>query len=223
MKPGYPLNINLKNDNLLFYLTNLILWRVGMMLAKKRLVQRQFVKRVGNAWFNKDINQMSSVWRECLWDMQKTKSIFSRLGNIMVKDSCKIFLILIFTSSLLGLMKIPASAASNPFWKVGRAKVEVQKDAPGQDILSLKLSLRNEGKPGSTPVKIMGRWGGSGQTQQGEFTQLGLYTQQVALKQTVILMISLESLGAVPQGVNSLELLVITGSDETDRQLIGLP
>ncbi len=193
------------------------------MLAQERLVQRRFVKRVSNSWFNKDINQMSSVWRVCLWKMQKTKGIFWRLGNIIVKDSCKIFLILIFTSSMISLMKMPASAASNPFWKVGRAKIEVQKDDSGQDILYLKLSLRNEGKSGSTPVKIMGRWGDSGQTQQEGFTQLGRYTQQVALKQTVILVISLESLAALPQGINLLELLVITGSDETDRQLIEVP
>lgn len=144
----------------------------------------------------------------------------------------------------------------------------------------LKLSLRNEGKPGHALVRILGRWevregrgkqgeqeqpreqgrwdrlgqpgqpggwGSPGETPKPErpglpwetqsppekkedqapelrsFTQLGSYTREVALKQTAILDVSLQPLGPPPSGRPALELVILTGSQETDRQVIRSP
>ncbi len=115
------------------------------------------------------------------------------------------------------------AGASDAVWKVGRAKIEVQADSGGQK-LHLRLSLRNEGKPGKVSLEIKGRWGKSGENPKPtDFKKLGVYTQEVALKQTAILMISLESLGSEPKDKPPLELVLLTGSKETDRQSIPLP
>ncbi len=150
--------------------------------------------------------------------------MFMRITSSAWETTRKLSSILLMALLLTGFMETASAGPLEPSWKVGRAKIELQKDNGGQRRLYLKLSLRNEGDPGNIPVEILGRWGKSIQHQKEEdFTQLGRYTRQVALKQTAILVISLESLGPVPRGKPPFELVVITGSRVTDRQVVHLP
>ena len=101
--------------------------------------------------------------------------------------------------------------ASDSNWKAGRAKIE----ASG-DVLTLRLSLRNEGKAGRDSLVILGRWKDSG----SKYKSLGDFTKEVALKQTAILMIPLKSLGSAS---SPLEITLKTGTQETDHKTIPLP
>lgn len=119
---------------------------------------------------------------------------------------------------LIGWIGTVTAAPREPFWKVGRAVIQL--DAQGQKELRLKLSLRNEGKPGKTPVQILGKW----KKMKGkEFTLLSKLTKEVELKQTAIVVISLEPLEPIPPGRPPLELIIKTGSRETDQKVIRLP
>ena len=128
----------------------------------------------------------------------------------------------------------PANAAS-PAWKIGRAVIETRMagpgqpspavpgqpaPAPGQRLLVVKLSLRNEGAPGNVPVRIFGRWLVQPLL---AFTPLGSFAQEVAFKQVAILEFPLTPLRFVPPGKVPLELSVMTGAVETDRQPIRMP
>ncbi len=119
---------------------------------------------------------------------------------------------------LMGLIGPVAAAPPEPYWKVGRAII--QQDRTGSDGLFLKLSLRNEGKPGKASVEILGRWKGG---RRDNFVLLERLTKEVALKQTAVVVIALEPLKPVPPGTPSLELLVMTGSRETDQKVVRLP
>ena len=90
---------------------------------------------------------------------------------------------------------------------------------PGQ-IIGANGSLRNEGKPGKTPVKILGGWK---RKKDKEFTLLSKLTKEIELKQTAVVIIPLEPLGPVPSGKPSLELLVMAGSRETDQTTVHMP
>jgi hypothetical protein len=117
------------------------------------------------------------------------------------------------------------TADTTPVWKVERAVVErlspatIQPRLAAERMFILKLSLRNEGAPGTLPVKIFGRW----VTQPPQpFTLLGTYTQEVAFKQTAILELQLFPL-LVPPARALGELYIMTGDQETDRQQIQVP
>lgn len=115
----------------------------------------------------------------------------------------------------------PVSAAS-PVWKVGRAVIEVRQPSPaspGQSALVVKLSLRNAGVPGNVPVQIFGRWGVQ---PPPALTLLASFGQEVAFKQTAILEVPLTPLRGIPPGRPPLELAVMTGPQETDRQWINM-
>lgn len=150
------------------------------------------------------------------------------------------------------LAESTAAAPPGPFWKVGRVVVQSQKSLGKERELIVKLSLRNSGRPGSVPVKILGRWKGRTENrgklgksrprksprlgttgkkggkkldldELENLTQLGRFGKEIALKKTAILNISLKPLGSLPKGRQSLELLVITGKRVTDRKTVRLP
>jgi hypothetical protein len=125
---------------------------------------------------------------------------------------------LLIGALLIGLIGTVAAAPREPFWKIGRAVI--QYDAKGQKELLLRLSLRNEGNPGKTPVQILGRWK---QGRESKFILLVRLTTEVELKQTAIGVVSLKPLEPVPLGRPSLELLVVTGTRETDQTIVPLP
>lgn len=156
-----------------------------------------------------------------------------------------------------------------PEWKIGRAVIETAARGAMNQELNVKLSLRNEGRPGQVPVQILGRWrraeAGSreaiptpspapaapaerwgagapstpGAIPWGEmsgaappaphrnahegFRTLGNYVREVALKQTAILDIPLRALGPAPPATTGLELVVLTGTRETDRHALRWP
>lgn len=114
-----------------------------------------------------------------------------------------------------------AVAASSPAWTIGRAVIQPAKEARRDQGLGLavKVSLRNEGKPGEARVQILGRW----KPGQDDLTPLRRLKKEVALKQTAIVVISLEPLEGVPPGKPSVELVVMTDARETDRKTIRLP
>jgi hypothetical protein len=126
--------------------------------------------------------------------------------------------ILLIGLLLIGLMGPASAAPREPYWKIGRAVI--QYDAKGQKELLLRLSLRNEGNPGKTPVQILGRWK---QGRDSKFTLLVRLTTEVELKQTAIGVVSLKPLNPLPPGRPSLELLVVTGTRETDQTIVPLP
>lgn len=113
----------------------------------------------------------------------------------------------------------PAAAASGPQWTIGRAMIQPAEDGRGNRTLTVKLSLRNEGKAAGARVQILGRW----KPGQNELTPLRRLKEEVALKQTAIVMVSLEPLGKAPPGGPLLELVVKTDARETDRQTVRLP
>ncbi len=119
---------------------------------------------------------------------------------------------------LIGWMGTVAAAPREPFWKIGRAII--QYDVRGQKELLLKLSLRNEGNPGKAPVQILGRWK---QGRDSKFTLLVRLTTEVELKQTAIGVVSLKPLEPVPPGRPFLELLVMTGTRQTDQTTVPVP
>jgi hypothetical protein len=125
-------------------------------------------------------------------------------------------IIILIGALVIGLIGTVIAAPREPSWKVGRAVIQNDE----RKDLSLKLSLRNEGKPGKTPVKILGRWKGK---QNKEFTLLSQLTKEIELKQTAVVIIALELLKPIPPGTPSLELLVMTGSRETDQKVVRLP
>ena len=117
----------------------------------------------------------------------------------------------LFTSSAL---------AEGSSWKVGRAVISGGGAGSG---LSLKVSLRNVGNPSSDQVRVLGRWTRSKPGKKsiqgndlGSFTQLGHFTLEVQMKQTAILGMRLDSLGAIPAGIRAVELAIITGKGITD-------
>jgi hypothetical protein len=112
----------------------------------------------------------------------------------------------------------PAGAASGPEWTIGRAVIQAVKEQREQG-LAVKLSLRNEGRPGDARVQILGRW----KPGPDELTPLRRLKEEVALKQTAIVVISLDPLEEVPPGTPSLELVVKTDARETDRKTVQLP
>lgn len=132
-------------------------------------------------------------------------------------------IIWVMTFFLMAFCGTANAENASPVWKVGRAKIEAKNDDAGQERLLLRLSLRNDGKPGKAPLEIKGRWSAKDNSKPEGLKKLGTYTREVALKQTAILVISLEPLGGVPQKNISLELVILTGSQETDRQDIPLP
>lgn len=113
----------------------------------------------------------------------------------------------------------PAVAASGPVWTIGRAVVQPAKEGSKGHGLVVKLSLRNEGKPGEGRVQILGRW----KPGPEDLTPLRRLKKEVALKQTAIVVISLEPLEDLPPGKPSVELVVMTDARETDRKTIRLP
>jgi len=119
---------------------------------------------------------------------------------------------------LIGLMGPVSAAPPEPYWKIGRAVI--QYDAKGQKELLLRLSLRNEGNPGKTPVQILGRWK---QGRESKFILLVRLTTEVELKQTAIGVVSLKPIEPLPPGRPSLELLVMTGTQQTDQTLVPVP
>ncbi len=105
-----------------------------------------------------------------------------------------------------------------------RAREDRGKKKTGGQNLILRLSLRNEGEPGKAHLKIKGKWATvEGNKKPDNLKNLGSYTREVALKQTAILVISLEPLGSMTHGATALFLLVKTGPKETDRKVIALP
>ncbi len=114
--------------------------------------------------------------------------------------------------------------AQGSSWKVGRGVISGSRAESG---LSLKISLRNTGAPSTDTVSIMGRWS---QSQPGKksiagselasFVELGYFTREVEMKQTVILEIKLAPLGLRPAQKKNLEIAVITGSEITDGAVI---
>ena len=119
---------------------------------------------------------------------------------------------------LIGFVATIAAAPREPYWKIGRAVI--QYDAKGQKELLLRLSLRNEGNPGKTPVQILGRWK---QGRESKFILLVRLTTEVELKQTAIGVVSLKPIEPLPPGRPSLELLVMTGTQQTDQTLVPVP
>jgi len=114
----------------------------------------------------------------------------------------------------------PAVAASGPSWTIGRAVIQPAKEEGSKGHgLVVKLSLRNEGKPGEGRVQILGRW----KPGPDDLTPLRRLKEEVALKQTAIVVISLDPLDGVPPGKPSLELVVKTDARETDRKTVRLP
>jgi hypothetical protein len=140
-------------------------------------------------------------------------------------------------------------ASVTPVWKIGRAVVERvpgplppgwqqpepgapgqpplvpgqpsapgQPPAPGQGIPVVKLSLRNEGAPGNVQVQIRGR--PVAQPPQA-FRLLGTFAKEVAFKQTAIVQVLL-LFPSGPPG-QQVELAVMTGHQETDRQVVRVP
>jgi len=129
------------------------------------------------------------------------------MRQFLFRNSLFLFLV---TVLLYGTSLVEASDSA---WKAGRAKIE----ASG-DVLTLRLSLRNEGKAGRESLEILGRWKNTG----ADYKKLGSYTKEVALKQTAILMVPLKALGTAPAG-SALEITLKTGSKDTDHQVIPLP
>lgn len=125
------------------------------------------------------------------------------------------FSFLVVAAGIVG----PAVAASGPAWTIGRAVVQPAKEASKKGGLMVKLSLRNEGKSGAGRVQILGRW----MPGEDDLTLLGRLKEEVALKQTAIVVISLDPLDGVPPGKPSLELVVKTDARETDRKTVRLP
>jgi hypothetical protein len=113
----------------------------------------------------------------------------------------------------------PVVAASGPAWTIGRAVIQPAKEGSKAHGLVVKLSLRNEGKPGEGRVQILGRW----KPGKDDLTPLRRLKEEVALKQTAIVVISLDPLEEVPPGRPSLELVVKTDARETDRKTVRLP
>lgn len=126
---------------------------------------------------------------------------------------------------LMGFLGSAAAGPAEPLWKVGRAKVVLQEDTGGSVTWHLRVSLRNEGRPGKAPVRILGRWAGSRRPPgiETDFVELGRYSQEVALKQTAILALSLRPLGPVPKGNPPLEVVVLTGKQKTDQKQVPMP
>ena len=125
------------------------------------------------------------------------------------------FSFLVMVAGVVG----PAVAASGPSWTIGRAVIQPAKEGSTGRGLVVKLSLRNEGKPGDGRVQILGRW----KPGQDDLTPLRRLKDEVALKQTAIVVISLDPLDEVPPGKPSLELVVKTDARETDRKTVRLP
>lgn len=126
-----------------------------------------------------------------------------------------------------GFAGMMAVGIASPLWKIGRAVIEwraplPRQAPPGLKIPVLKLSLRNEGGAGTHPVQIFGRWALQPAPPQHPFTLLGSYNQEVAWKQTAILEIPLTPLRGVPSARPPLEVVVMTGQQETDRKWIKL-
>lgn len=141
---------------------------------------------------------------------QRGSTVCRSISKFALHLSC-----LVFAAGIVG----PAVAASDPVWTIGRAVIQPAKEARREPGLAVKLSLRNEGKPGEARVQILGRW----KPGQNELTPLRRLKEEVALKQTAIVVISLEPLEEVPPGNPSLELVVKTDARETDRKTVRLP
>ncbi len=141
----------------------------------------------------------------------------SQAGFQAMFSHCKIVLILGVLT--LGFGGSTLAASSESFWIMGRALILNQ---PGHEALTLKLSLRNEGKPDERPIQVFCRWRTRGQSRDHvEMVRLGHFRQEVLHKETSILTLSLKPLGAQPSdGLFFLEVLVMTGDRETDRQLV---
>lgn len=122
----------------------------------------------------------------------------------------------------LALASFAAASGSGSAWTVGRAVIEPMPGSPGPMQWVVKLSLRNEGRPDRTRVKIFGRWVRSGLQGNQGFIPLGILNNEVALKQTAIVVLSLRPLGPEPPGTTALEMLVRTGNVETGHQIVPL-
>lgn len=137
----------------------------------------------------------------------------------------------LLTGYLLLVTMVPMPAHANqPMWKIGRVTVQPEQAHANvealphkQPSLMVKLSLRNEGRPGNATVEIWGRWDTGGQRLKGKLMPLRRLTGEVALKQTAIVMVSLETLMPPPPGKPPLELVVMTGPHKTDHQMVSLP
>ena len=129
------------------------------------------------------------------------------------------------TVALLLLLVLSSPVvAQSASWRVGRGAIYGVSAGSG---LSVKISLRNAGVPASDAVRIMGRWSRlqPGRTnlsvnELANFVELGLFTREVSMKQTVILVMKLAPLGASPTGGESLEIAVVTGGEVTDGVVI---
>lgn len=131
----------------------------------------------------------------------------------------------IFVTALLAvILTSSGAAAEGSSWKVGRGVISGSGAGSG---LSLKISLRNAGAPSTGAVRVLGRWTGSrpgrnkiSRRELSGFRELGLFTREVEMKQTVILEMTLAPLGPRPAGKRAVEVAVITGSGITDGVVI---
>jgi len=127
------------------------------------------------------------------------------------------------TLLLLLVLSSPVGAQSAS-WRVGRGSIYGVNAGSG---LNVKISLRNAGAPSSDAVRIVGRWTRSqpGRTNPSvsdlaHFVELGIFTREVSMKQTVILVMKLAPLGSSPTGGETLEIAVVTGGEVTDGVVI---
>lgn len=156
------------------------------------------------------------------------KKGFAAFFNCAVLGLTVFFLLVFFIAGA-------EAAGGGPIWKVGRAIVLSEKGPDGKKELELKLSLRNTGRPGNVPVRILGRWKKHPQEPRTEkrsknksdglkgFKELGRFRKEMALKKTSILRIRLKPLKTAPRNTKSIEVVVFTGKRETDRRVISLP
>lgn len=157
-------------------------------------------------------------WNHMNWNgRNRLFQLWPRVLKLRWKRPALIFVATIWFGFMMGVANTSA-----PIWKIGRAVIEPRQALSGQRVLNLKLSLRNEGGVGSLPVQIFGRWAIQPMPPQHTFMLLGNYVQEVALKQTAILEIPLTPLRGVPPARPPLEVVVMTGRQETDRKWIKL-
>lgn len=145
------------------------------------------------------------------------QDIINSVRSRPLKEILVLLLLTFFLSSSMALAQVSS-------WEVGRGVISGEGAESG---LSLKISLRNAGAPSSDPVKVMGRWTRSEPGKKAisaldlkSFVELGLFTREVRMKQTAILDMMLEPLGAIPDGIRALEVAVITGKKITDGVVI---
>lgn len=161
-----------------------------------------------------------------------------------------VFIAAAVSMTVIIVFSLVFAGAGKPDWKIGRAVISkrARADDNRRKEPFLKLSIRNKGPGGTEQVAIYGRWSGKKdrtgrryragrdapplnqapvrRAQKGslrDFFRLGLFTREVARKQTAILEVSLRSLGPMPRNARSVELIILSGQVETDRRFIPVP